>query len=338
MIALLLPAVQAARETARCNQCVNNLKQVGIALHNYHDSKLVFPPGYVETTNTNPASTPDQDVGPSWGWASYLLPFIDEQNTYGRINFGGNVWASPNNVPPGTSIATMPTPPPAQQSIPIYQCPSDPLQQNFDVYNPSNGIITTVAHANYVGCNGWVECFANAGGYYLPSSDGGGAEDGDGIGSGTGLAGDGLFYRNSRNSTKNVTDGLSKTVIVGERSSNHSPSTWTGAIATGQTPAWMAPDSSGQIQAPYSQPPGPAYDNADYGEALVLGHGNATHTPCADNPWFDPDTFYSEHAGQGANFLFGDGSVHFLTQEIDGHVYQDYMTIAGGEVTDGQGF
>jgi prepilin-type processing-associated H-X9-DG protein len=85
-------------------------------------------------------------------------------------------------------------------------------------------------------------------------------------------------------------------------------------------------------QAPYSAPPGPAYDNADFAQSLVLAHGNATHVPSADFPIYDPDVFYSMHAGQGANFLFGDGSVHFLTSDIDPMTYQYLCTIAGGEI------
>ena len=82
---------------------------------------------------------------------------------------------------------------------------------------------------------------------------------------------------------------------------------------------------------PYTPPPGPPYDNADFGEALVLAHCNATHLPSADFPIYDPDTYYSKHPG-GANFLFGDGSVHFLSSGIDPNTYQNLSTIAGGEV------
>jgi prepilin-type N-terminal cleavage/methylation domain-containing protein/prepilin-type processing-associated H-X9-DG protein len=329
LVALLLPAVQGAREAARRSQCSNNLKQIGLALHNYHNGKLCFPPGYTDG-NTVAASNATYDVGPSWGWASYILPYLDETNTWSQINFSVAVGTGTN-----TTVS--------QQALPLYQCPSDPLHQAFGVWNQNNNfssIICTVAHANYVGCNGWVECLANAGGLYLPNDpvygDGGSAEDNDAgpttSAEPTGLAGDGLFYRNSHNTFKNVTDGLSRTIIVGERSSDHSPSTWTGAVAGGACPAWMA--STDGPYTPPTNPPQIEYVQADYGEALVLGHGNSTHVPCADNPWYDPDTMYSMHAGRGVNFLMGDGSVTFITQNIDGNVYQHLCTIAGGEIDD----
>ena len=76
---------------------------------------------------------------------------------------------------------------------------------------------------------------------------------------------------------------------------------------------------------------GTAYDNADFDEALCLGHGNATHKPNSDDPVFDPDTFWGMHPG-GCNFLFGDGSVHFLKTTMNPGAYQYLMTRAGGEI------
>jgi prepilin-type processing-associated H-X9-DG protein len=86
------------------------------------------------------------------------------------------------------------------------------------------------------------------------------------------------------------------------------------------TPPGSAPDTGN----------GTAYDNADYAECLVFGHGNATHVPNVDSPFYDPDVFWSMHPG-GANFLFGDGSVQFLTSGIDPSTYQGMCTIAGRE-------
>src|SRR5262249_20426923 len=120
-------------------------------------------------------------------------------------------------------------------SVEIYQCPADIYQQPFPVYDSSfANPIATVAHGNYVGCNGWGECFNNAGGGYQASVGN------DGLPGVAGTAGNGLFYRNSKNNVHSVTDGLSNTIFVGERSGNHSPSTWTGAVTGGRCPAWMA--------------------------------------------------------------------------------------------------
>ncbi len=331
LIGLLLPAVQKVREAAARAKCANNLKQIGIALQSYHDAINLFPPGYVDGNPAGP-STPDNDVGPGWGWAALVLPYLEQGNVYTQINF---------NVAVGTGVNTQIS----QTPLAIYQCPSDANQQscvlyNWNTYTANNPPTITVAHGNYIGCNGWVECFGNAGGGYQPSNDGGGAEDGDGSAStgsqsGTGYAGNGLFYRNSRHTTADITDGLSNTIIVGERCTAHSPTTWTGAVALAMCPAWMAtPGWTAPYTPPSQAPTGPngsAYDNADYGEALVLGHGNASHLPDADNPFYDPDTFWSMHPG-GANFLFGDGSVHFLSSSINPDAYQWLCTIAGGEV------
>src|SRR2546430_9834040 len=83
LIGLLLPAVQKVREAAARMSCTNNLKQIGLALHSYHDANNRFPPGYIDG-NTNPASTPANDVGPAWGWPSFLLPYIDQANAYNQ--------------------------------------------------------------------------------------------------------------------------------------------------------------------------------------------------------------------------------------------------------------
>ncbi len=309
LIGLLLPAVQKVREAAARMKCANNLKQIGLALHGYHDAKMFFPPGYVDG-NTNPNNTPDLDVGPGWCWSAFLLPHLEQGNVFNQINF---------NVTVGTGVNMAVS----QTQLTIFQCPSDPYQQLVPVYDSNfTTPIATVAHSNYVGCNGWVECFNGAGGNPQPG------QGDDGLSGVYGAGGRGLFYRNSRASFASVTDGTSNTIFVGERSGNHSPSTWTGAVPGGRCPAWMAT----QPPSPYSPPPGAPYDNADFGEALVLAHTNATHLPSADFPIFDPDTFYSMHTGQGANFLLGDGSVRFLTSGINPATYQALGTIAGGEV------
>ncbi|HEY7424208.1 MAG TPA: DUF1559 domain-containing protein [Gemmataceae bacterium] len=274
LIGLLLSAVQKTRESAARMSCTNKLKQIGLALHSYHDANSWFPPGYLDD-NTDPNSDATADVGPGWGWASLLLPYLEQNNLYAQIAFTSTVGAAPFS----------------QQSLAIFQCPSDPNQQAFTVYNTS----TVVAHSNYVGCNGTLETST------FPGNN------------------TGLFLRNSRYNIASVGDGLSNTLAVGERSSNHSLSTWTGAVPGGRVPALMAPGPNGPI------------DNAEAPPTLILSHGDKNHLPNADVPLWDADTFYSFHSN-GANFLFGDGSVHFLSKSINGATFTNLCTIAGGEV------
>src|SRR5476651_2476354 len=123
LIALLVPAVQKVREAAARLQCTNNLKQIGLALHAYHGANKQFPPGYVDG-NTDPASTPDNDIGPGWGWASFLLPYHEEGNVFNQINFNQGVGIGVN-----AQVSQMP--------LAVHQCPSDPYQQTFPVYDSS---------------------------------------------------------------------------------------------------------------------------------------------------------------------------------------------------------
>src|SRR3954464_1294259 len=86
LIALLLPAVQAAREAARRTQCVNNLKQLGLALANYEGTHQTFPPGYISNADAS-----NVDTGPGWGWAAMLLPQMEQSPIYSAINFSVGV-------------------------------------------------------------------------------------------------------------------------------------------------------------------------------------------------------------------------------------------------------
>lgn len=307
LIGLLLPAVQSVRSAAQKTQRVNNLKQIGLALHNYEGIHRCFPAGYIDG-NTNPDSTPDNDVGPGWGWCSRLLPLLEQDAVYQQIDFTKGVVVSSN-------LAV------SQMQLKAFLCPSDPYNENVDLYDSTfTTPIATVAHANYVGCNGWEECFNGAGG----NPGGNGSAGSDGLDGPGGPAGRGVFYRNRQTKIGDITDGPSATIMAGERSHNHSPSVWSGAITGARCPAWMASPPPYQ----FSPPPGPAYDKADFNEALVLAQGNETHLPYADVPIFDPDTFYRFHAG-GTNFLFCDGSVQFLSKSINPVTYRAPSTICG---------
>src|SRR5579885_3369161 len=102
LIGLLVPAVQKVREAAARLQCGNNLRQIGIACHNYHDANQALPPGYY-------ASAAYPDTTPGWGWAAFLLPYVEQDNLYRQINF---------NLPVGGQPA-------AQAILKTYLCPAD---------------------------------------------------------------------------------------------------------------------------------------------------------------------------------------------------------------------
>jgi prepilin-type N-terminal cleavage/methylation domain-containing protein/prepilin-type processing-associated H-X9-DG protein len=278
LLGLLLPAVQKIREAASRMRCSNNLHQIGLALHNYHDTLGALPPGYADR-NTNPVLDATFDVGPGWGWAAYLLPFVEQEPLYQQINFSQTVGANP--------ICTTP--------LTIYLCPSDQPVETFTAYNTN----AVVAQGSYVGCAGTLETSP------YPGNN------------------TGVFLRNSRTRFAAITDGLSSTILVGERSSNHSLSTWTGAVPGGLVPALMAP----------GPPPNDPFGQAETAQALVLAHGNRTHVPSADMPAWDADTFYSRHSPRGANFLFGDGSVHFLSSSINGLTFEYLCNKADGNPT-----
>jgi prepilin-type N-terminal cleavage/methylation domain-containing protein len=109
LIALLLPAVQAAREAARRAQCVNNLKQIGLALHGYHDAHALLPPGYTYT--------PGYVTG-GFGWAAMVLPQLEQPSLFNAINFDLPPWSAPN-----TTACT--------QKLAVYQCPTDNTVEGF---------------------------------------------------------------------------------------------------------------------------------------------------------------------------------------------------------------
>jgi len=121
-LALGLPALQRARDEARRNACKNKLKQIGLAMHNYHDTFVTFPPGWV-------AKTTKPEFGPCYGWGTFILPYVDQAPLYNQINF---------NVPPDiTSNERL------QKRLDIYRCPEDtsedtnPVRDEFGTSNYS---------------------------------------------------------------------------------------------------------------------------------------------------------------------------------------------------------
>jgi prepilin-type N-terminal cleavage/methylation domain-containing protein len=113
LVALLLPAVQSAREAARRTSCASNLKQIGLAMQNYHDQNQAFPIGI-----TNPMANVTTVVNSHWTWPTRILPFIEQSGLYQQLNVGNGMVPSPTSNTPLTPLIMTP--------IKIYMCPSDP--------------------------------------------------------------------------------------------------------------------------------------------------------------------------------------------------------------------
>jgi prepilin-type N-terminal cleavage/methylation domain-containing protein len=276
LIALLLPAVQQAREAARRTQCKNNLKQIGLALHNYHDVHRLFPPGWIAV---NTAGRPSAHEGTSGvGWGAMILPFMEQKNVYELFNSRLPLTDSAN-------AAFL------RSQIPSYKCPSDPQPNFFSIREEGGGpILTELPIANYIGCFGpenLDDCELSPGNLPVMS---------DGT-----CKGSGIFYHNSNVRIAAITDGTTNTLMTGERRTRIDLgwyTSWPGMIAEGE-------------------------------EAFQRVCGSADHVPNAPERHFDD--FSSHHTG-GAQFCLGDGSVRFISENIDKRVYQSLATIQGGEV------
>jgi prepilin-type N-terminal cleavage/methylation domain-containing protein len=202
LIALLLPAVQQAREAARRSQCKNNLKQVGLALHNYHDTFQYLPPGWIGVTGLQH----DVNGTNGWGWASKLLPMVDQGPLFNLINF---------NVPIG-NVANLT---PRATGLPVYRCPSDIGPDKWTISTTGGSPLAELGRASYSGVFGKDE-----------------VDLCDGLAAGVPCSSDGLFFLNSRLRFADVTDGLSTTTMVGERLTRAATGwlyTWAGVVATG---------------------------------------------------------------------------------------------------------
>jgi prepilin-type N-terminal cleavage/methylation domain-containing protein len=119
LVALLLPAIQAARESGRRTQCKNNLKQISVALHNYHDTLKVLPPGFVSNNPGTPLNSSWCRTGGVQGapWTVLILPFIEREYLYNQFNYNVPFQDTSNQMTPPNSLVVVP--------MPVYRCPSD---------------------------------------------------------------------------------------------------------------------------------------------------------------------------------------------------------------------
>jgi prepilin-type N-terminal cleavage/methylation domain-containing protein/prepilin-type processing-associated H-X9-DG protein len=316
LISLLLPAVQAAREAARRAQCVNHLKQIGLAVANYESSHGCLVSGYLSSTvpltvDGVPGYNPDPqtlDNGPGWGWLALLLPFEEQTPLANATNFLRPTWVSDNATVVGVRVA-------------VYLCPSsnDPtptckmVDANLGLLPVAN---TAFARSNYQYNMGWNDTSITpaATSYDDPT-----------------LGCNGPIYRNSSVRYAAVTDGLSNTVVASEKTSYLADASWVGIIPGYRHFAYNAFASAGT---------GGVGVNYDYPGALLASHSGPSlyeaprviHPP--NSPLGHTDEFYALHPG-GANALMGDGSVRFVKQSINLRAWQALSSRSGGEVIDG---
>src|SRR4051812_11082082 len=142
LVSLLLPAVQAAREAARRSQCMNNLRQIGLALHTYHDTFRLFPPSYLTVSggggSMGPPDPESGDAGPGWTALMLILPQVEQTNLYNSFDVNAPSWAVKNAAP-------------ARQLVKTYICPSaSHHSKTYDVVDDGGKILANFSRGNYV--------------------------------------------------------------------------------------------------------------------------------------------------------------------------------------------
>ncbi|TWT59641.1 DUF1559 domain-containing protein [Rubinisphaera italica] len=258
LVALLLPAVQQAREAARRSSCKNNLKQIGLALHNYHDTHGTLPAAYYRD--------PDY-FNRGWGWGALILPQIEETNLYDKMD------VSFSRIPRDPTSET-------QTVLSPFRCPSD-VGPNLNPERNDQGM------SNYIAVQG----ADSAGGFRSNSDD----------------IGDygGMLFQISSIRFRDVTDGLTNTLMIGERA----------FVDKAPEKPWLG-----------GQWVGVTY-NAGYAGVMRCMYNSLDYHLNGDSAW----TFSSRHAG-GVQFVLGDGAVKFLSENIDGETLERLSSRNDGEV------
>jgi prepilin-type N-terminal cleavage/methylation domain-containing protein/prepilin-type processing-associated H-X9-DG protein len=298
LVALLLPAIQAAREAARRSQCQNALKQIGLACLNFHDTKKHFPPGICAPYGTagegelNPklcpggeANCPPQPIPGRWGsWLTWILPHIEQAPLYSRLDLTHREYGYCNGPKSyGASI------------IPDYLCPADAELTKVMTYTANDGNTYYFGPNSYAG-NGGIKAYP----FNLASLDG-------------------VLYYNSKVRMADITDGSSHTLLVGER--DNGDKTFSLDLTDYRGWAWCNYNS--------------AQDNLGDTIWPINTTTKEIYTQVAN---VDPrkTVFGSGHTGGGANFAFSDGSVHFVTLTNSGDLatLQQLSSVADGKVDD----
>jgi prepilin-type N-terminal cleavage/methylation domain-containing protein/prepilin-type processing-associated H-X9-DG protein len=328
LIGLILPAVQKTREMASRAKCMANLKQIGLALHNYHEINEVFPPGCASDqppfgTNKWNQIYQNGQWWPFYGsgiygrsWMAYLLPFVEQEALYANIN-GNGVFNNDGGV----------TQPVSGVNIPIYRCPSD---------GDGNVPAGTVFNADYVAISGAAAVNSGAVNVMMPNYNEPKGRSFTVSGMAEIITSGGVMYPFSMVGVKDITDGTSVTMLVSEGNSIIDYTSFGGTIGynmSGDGVGGWALGCPGIDNRPATMTfqawaAGQGYNAASvYNVATVVFPINYANMndPNLPNlyPWNEMDNsnmpLASAHIG-GVNTLFADGSVRFLTNSLDSSI------------------
>jgi hypothetical protein len=275
---------------------LNNLKQMGLAVHNYHDAHGSLPPGFTsKTLGPWPGSSNDPvpEAGPGWSLFAYLLPHLEQENLHRSINFNLPI-ADPANAVPRRTL------------LKIYTCPSDTAPRLIALTDsggpPADANppvpLTDASVCSYAGVLG-------DGAYeQLPFT--------------------GVFHRNSQVRFADVLDGTSNTIGIGERTSRFSANSWVGVVPGQET-----------VYSPTAREYDPALPSLRARPAITAVLVHVRITSKAPNTFGNsPGSFASNHPG-GAQFLNMDGSCRLIADSVSVPTYRALVTRNGGEVIDG---
>ena len=291
LVGLLLPAVQTAREAARRSQCTNNLKQIGLALHGYHDARRELPPLCLKPSSSV-STDPDWNV-PAWAWSALILPYMEQVDIYDRLKVGTqslSTTGADTTIRAGLSTA-----------IPTFLCASDAAPKTTS--DKSVGV--ALGRSSYPAVNSNAINVKNGGSQAIGAFPGPWPHPTD-------------TTRKPR-PFKDITDGLSKTFFIGERSYQH--------------PYDLATTSN------YTTWPGvtePEQNVSTWRGLFEIGGAtqyalNELPSAAGGSSWYHPNWFRSLHPG-GGDFGMGDASVRFISDDISLTTYRALATVRGGEI------
>jgi prepilin-type N-terminal cleavage/methylation domain-containing protein len=307
LIALLLPAVQAARESSRRSQCVNNLKQLGIGLQNFEGSHKSFPTG--TTSQSYPADPTIPANFYRWSTFAHLTPYLEQTTVYNKLDLTVPLYGGPNQgfaVMPANQFAV-------QIIVPLFLCPSD---QQKPV---TNYLGTIFAPCNYA------------------------ANLGTGLNGGTEYSTDGIFYMNSSTRFADLLDGASNTASMSESILGMPPDTGkpidpqTVYAYIGASPITDA-NCLAATQYNVSDPRGFSWADGET-RCGLYNHYFTPNSKRLDCMGYDPNTAYTDTGWRTArswhpgiiNLLLADGSVRNLSESIDASIWLALSTRRGGE-------